>query len=76
MNRGFSTVSIVVPAYNEERTIAAVVERVRAADTAGLKSEIVVVDNGTVRASGTHDVLVASDSMYADFAATQLLAGE
>ena len=37
---------------------------------------IVVVDNGTVRASGTHDELVASDSMYADFAATQLLAGE
>lgn len=37
---------------------------------------IVVVDNGTVRASGTHDELVASDSMYADFAATQLLVGE
>jgi ABC-type multidrug transport system fused ATPase/permease subunit len=37
---------------------------------------IVVVDNGTVRAAGTHDELVASDPLYADFAATQLLTGE
>ncbi|WP_312877982.1 ABC transporter ATP-binding protein [Lentzea indica] len=37
---------------------------------------IVVLDNGTVRATGTHDELLASDSLYADFAATQLLTGE
>jgi len=29
-----------------------------------------------VRAAGTHDELVASDQLYAGFAATQLLTGE
>jgi ABC-type multidrug transport system fused ATPase/permease subunit len=37
---------------------------------------IVVLDNGTVRAAGTHDELVRSDPMYADFATTQLLTDE
>lgn len=37
---------------------------------------IVVLDNGTVRAAGTHDELVVSDPLYAGFAATQLLAGD
>ncbi|WP_232836377.1 ABC transporter ATP-binding protein [Lentzea terrae] len=34
---------------------------------------IVVVDNGIVRAAGTHDELVGRDPLYAEFAATQLL---
>jgi ATP-binding cassette subfamily C protein len=37
---------------------------------------IVVLDNGIVRAAGTHDELVANDPLYAEFAATQLLTGE
>lgn len=37
---------------------------------------IVVLDNGTVRAVGTHDELVVSDPLYAEFATTQLLTGE
>ncbi|WAL68840.1 ABC transporter ATP-binding protein [Amycolatopsis cynarae] len=37
---------------------------------------IVVLDNGTVRAIGTHDDLVVSDPLYAEFAATQLLIEE
>ncbi|MEU0880504.1 ABC transporter ATP-binding protein [Lentzea sp. NPDC005914] len=37
---------------------------------------IVVLDNGTVRATGTHDELVLGDPLYAEFAATQLLTGE
>ncbi|MFD8496399.1 ABC transporter ATP-binding protein [Amycolatopsis sp. NPDC059657] len=36
---------------------------------------IVVLDNGIVRATGTHDELLANDLLYADFAATQLLTG-
>ncbi|HEX7307354.1 ABC transporter ATP-binding protein [Lentzea sp.] len=37
---------------------------------------IVVLDDGVVRATGTHDELVATDPLYAEFAATQLLTGE
>ncbi|TQM79977.1 ATP-binding cassette subfamily C protein [Saccharothrix saharensis] len=37
---------------------------------------IVVLDDGTVRATGTHDELVLNDPLYAEFAATQLLTGE
>ncbi|MFB9904243.1 ABC transporter ATP-binding protein [Allokutzneria oryzae] len=37
---------------------------------------IVVLDNGIVRATGTHDELVVNDPLYAEFAATQLLTGE
>lgn len=43
----FRTLSVVVPAYNEERSLAGVIERVRGADTAGLALEIVVVDDGS-----------------------------
>lgn len=37
---------------------------------------IVVVDNGIVRATGTHDELVVTDPLYAEFAVTQLLTAE
>jgi glycosyltransferase involved in cell wall biosynthesis len=46
--------SIVVPAYNEERTIAAVIERVRA-ELASYQIEIIVVDDCS--SDGTADVL-------------------
>jgi dolichol-phosphate mannosyltransferase len=43
------TLSIVVPAYNEERTIAAVLEQVRAVDLGplGVDKEIIVVSDGS-----------------------------
>ncbi len=43
------TLSIVIPAYNEERTIAALIEKVRAVDTEslGFKKELIVVDDGS-----------------------------
>jgi glycosyltransferase involved in cell wall biosynthesis len=37
--------SVVIPAYNEEKYIAQIIERVLAADTLGLQLEIVVVDD-------------------------------
>jgi glycosyltransferase involved in cell wall biosynthesis len=37
--------SIVVPVFNEERWVAALLDRVRAADASGLAKEIVVVDD-------------------------------
>jgi SAM-dependent methyltransferase len=39
--------SIVIPAYEEERTIATLLERVVAAPTLGLGREIIVVDDGS-----------------------------
>lgn len=48
--KGATTVSLVVPARNEEGTVGAVVERVRERlmDTVGLVDEIVVVDSDSV----------------------------
>lgn len=39
--------SVVIPAYNEERTIAELVDRVKAVDLGGHDLEIVVVDDGS-----------------------------
>ena len=39
--------SVVIPAYNEERTIAETIRRVKSVDLGGLDLEIVVVDDGS-----------------------------
>lgn len=39
--------SVVIPAYNEERTVAETIQRVRAVDLGGVELEIVVVDDGS-----------------------------
>jgi glycosyltransferase involved in cell wall biosynthesis len=39
--------SVVIPAYNEERTIAETIERVKSVNLGGLDIEIVVVDDGS-----------------------------
>jgi glycosyltransferase involved in cell wall biosynthesis len=41
------TLSVVIPCYNEEATISALIERVLSANTSGLELEIVVVDDGS-----------------------------
>lgn len=43
--------SVVIPCYNEEQTLAKVVEKVGNADTAGLEMEIVIVDDCSADAS-------------------------
>lgn len=43
----FKTLSIIIPVYNEERSIGTVLERVVNADSLGLKKEIIVVDDGS-----------------------------
>jgi glycosyltransferase involved in cell wall biosynthesis len=40
-------ISIIIPAYNEASTIIAVLERVNASAVAGIKFEIIVVDDGS-----------------------------
>ena len=49
------TLSIVIPVFNEARTIAQVLERVRAASSLGLEKELVVVDDGST--DGTREYL-------------------
>jgi glycosyltransferase involved in cell wall biosynthesis len=49
------TLSIVIPAYNEAATIAAVIDAVRAVDVRGLAKEVIVVDDASV--DGTRAVL-------------------
>ena len=39
--------SVVIPAYNEARTVAETIQRVKTVDLAGLDLEIVVVDDGS-----------------------------
>lgn len=39
--------SVVIPAYNEERTVAETIQQVKAVDLGGLDLEIVVVDDGS-----------------------------
>ncbi len=53
--RGFGKVSVVIPVFNEERTIERVVEAVIKASVLGLKKEIIVVNDGS--RDGTEEVL-------------------
>jgi glycosyltransferase involved in cell wall biosynthesis len=46
-----NTLSIVVPIYNEEKTIEKVVEMVRAANIGSVKKEIILVDDGSTDSS-------------------------
>jgi glycosyltransferase involved in cell wall biosynthesis len=47
MNREFKKVSIVIPAYNEENSVASLIEKVKAAHACGLAKDIIVVDNNS-----------------------------
>src|SRR3989442_8624149 len=46
-----NSVSIVIPVYNEIRTLAEMLDHVRIAPTAGLKKEVIVVDDGSTDGS-------------------------
>jgi glycosyltransferase involved in cell wall biosynthesis len=39
--------SVIVPVYNEEQTIGAVIERIRAVDLPGIEKEIIVANDGS-----------------------------
>jgi len=40
-------ISIIIPAYNEEKTISAIIEKVKKASVFGLEKEIIIVDNNS-----------------------------
>lgn len=47
--------SILIPVYNETKTVIQVLEMVSQADSAGLEKELIVVDDGSI--DGTRDIL-------------------
>ncbi len=51
----YKTVSIIIPVYNEEQTIAKIIKRVIQSNTLGLHKEIIVVDDGST--DKTRDIL-------------------
>jgi len=49
--------SVIVPVYNEERTIGAVIERIRAVDLGSIEKEIIVANDGS--SDGTRQAIDA-----------------
>ncbi len=54
------TLSILIPVFNEEKTLVTVLDMVTKADTAGLEKEIIIVDDGSV--DGTRAILAQLDA--------------
>lgn len=52
--------SILIPVYNEEKTLIQVLEMVSSADSSGLEKELIIVDDGST--DGTREILNALDS--------------
>lgn len=48
----YKTISIIIPVFNEEQYISSLVKSVIAADTCGLKKEIIIVDDGSTDKTG------------------------
>jgi glycosyltransferase involved in cell wall biosynthesis len=57
-----TSLSIVIPCYNEKATIRSVVEAVLSADSCGLRKEVVIVDDCSK--DGTRDVLAQMEQEY------------
>lgn len=57
MQKSFKLLSIIIPVYNEQSTIAEVIERVKAVELP-IEKEIIVIDDGST--DGTVDVLTLS----------------
>jgi len=47
-NINYKTLSIIIPCYNEAKTIQEIILKVLKADSLGLKKEIVIVDDGSI----------------------------
>jgi glycosyltransferase involved in cell wall biosynthesis len=55
MSEDFRKLSILIPVFNEARTVELVIERVRTANSCGLEKEIILVDDAST--DGTGDIL-------------------
>ena len=57
------SISILIPVFNEEKTLVTVLEMVSKADTLGLEKELIIVDDGST--DGTREIMAKLDpSLY------------
>ena len=59
------SVSVIVPVYNEERTIVSILERVKAVSVPGVTFEVIVVDDGSK--DRTREILDSRSDLYSQF---------
>ena len=52
MSEEFKRLSILIPVFNEARTVERILDRVRAADSCGLEKEIILVDDASTDGTG------------------------
>ncbi|MBI3121177.1 MAG: glycosyltransferase, partial [candidate division NC10 bacterium] len=57
--------TILMPAFNEARTIREIVQQVDAADAAGLEKDLIIVDDGST--DGTRERLQQLDGLKTPF---------
>lgn len=65
-----AAMAAAIDAVSERRTVLIIAHRL---STVRHADQIVVLEDGRVRATGTHEELVETDALYAELAATQLL---
>jgi glycosyltransferase involved in cell wall biosynthesis len=61
----FKRLSILIPVYNEARTLADILQRVDAADAGGLEKDLIIVDDGST--DGTREILQSLDGLKTPF---------
>ena len=62
MNTDTLRVSVLIPVFNEEQTVMAVLENVRIQEVDGVEFEVIVVDDGSTDGSG--ELLASRPEMY------------
>ncbi len=62
--RGFCKLTVLMPVFNEAKTVEEILHAVDAADAAGLEKELIIVDDGST--DGTREILERLDGLRSD----------